>query len=1473
MLTRLAVILTLVCVAACGGDDDTAASFVVTDRGTGEPVATSFAWLRPGYFAVRPALGEVEPAGSAAVMRTVTTPGGTGVVLTAAGHELSLLRWAWVLEETKAGLVAHRSGDRLLDPPWLVVPASPRDGMRWDIRDGGGHVVAQGAIAVRPEVHPTLGTIDVLDVTIDVDRTRAPGQGDLVWTEGNTPAWRMLVNRPADSHPCKKVGSILGALLPTNPLAHDGGALRWRLTATRGLWADAALVPTATGPLPAPARATPTRLSPRALEAGVHPAGNAWNVTRVEGDPRFEAPARVDLSGFEWGSGNDGSTPCQPGEGYSRRDRQSRCALIDAAGALTPEGGAGFREGCGDATHFETTDDGVPARVPTVAGFALEDRVHPYAIPWADTADRGWLHGAFLGLFRGADGEVRGLSAARLPGPDGAYGPTVPVDDGTITHEAPVATRPEHMERGLDPDYPAVGHVYATIGNFDPEAHELDQTGTRIAAPPISHIRRVAVTRPEVEGEPLPFVVDAFPWLGAGHLARGLVPGARASGHVDDGAIAAYFPEPLTIVRHADGRRTVFAVELEGAVRELDVGPGGLRWRSLGRPAIPDAHVPVGAWREGDRLVVLTQRGASTFYDATYVRASGAALWDMPVSEGAWEPLPGHLFPGVDLDGEGRVVCAPPGATLDATSVSLVEDWSSDLTTKKLDVSSRCVIALADTGTRDIAALVRDGGPITRPPLGVRFEHPAVGPVVAVGPARLVELGGRLRVPAATWDALAEGPLVGAATGDYASLATPLPRALRDAFGYDAEVHPEASGGHWVVPRKLTCGPDLEGDEGVCATAYHLPATGAARAVPIPTVAPAGWLGAGLPWPLTAVPAWDRGLYLAPNLYLAPDGAVVVGAFGGAVREIGTLAGVTAPEGPRPPPGLDDRMFVDHGPPAPAPPGVALDGFVIVVGEGEFGPLTATFGLDPWRGVTRPLVVPPDAVQLFERFGGPLDDALAALEITLAPGRATFVRRAANTTVAFATYQTDAFGRAVELLAAGVSTGGLGAPDPRAVPAPSCGCDPDTELCQAGQCACAPEHARVGEACVPLLGGSYLPAPSCAAIQARYGATPATAYVDPDGTYPSGITRASSTLPSHGTIRATCAADGLTEQRPRDPQVGDLDDLRTLHGAFRISPPSTLRDLAGDTLVDVRLENRDTPQQRLFVRVRSEELDLGLVPPTFDLMDLAAYAMTRDAGGRLCVLRDGFELACRELPDSPLVFGAPFVPTAVATAGVLCPPDGHDYGAGLCACAPLSCEAAAHACAEASDGCFDTHACGACDPGLVCEHARCLCVPDPDERDPTTDADDAYYLKLGLDGEAMARTASGFTLDDPEDVDWFQLPSADAAFMTPNELYIRIRSEAAAPITLTVGTAGCATACAAGATEVQAPWPSGATSVGCRASGVGEVTVVFRVACDPNTLDAERGLYYARVEAAPDRVEACLTYTIEAETRAAPTFP
>ena len=79
-----------------------------------------------------------------------------------------------------------------------------------------------------------------------------------------------------------------------------------------------------------------------------------------------------------------------------------------------------------------------------------------------------------------------------------------------------------------------------------------------------------------------------------------------------DGRLNAWFPEFLSVSRHADGTRTVLAIEYEGAIREIDASGPALRWRSLGTPRVPDGWWLTAAWREGDEVVMLARSGAGS---------------------------------------------------------------------------------------------------------------------------------------------------------------------------------------------------------------------------------------------------------------------------------------------------------------------------------------------------------------------------------------------------------------------------------------------------------------------------------------------------------------------------------------------------------------------------------------------------------------------------------------------------------------------------------------------------------------------------------------------------------------------------------------------------------------------------------------------------------------------------------------------
>lgn len=1462
--------LLLLSLAACPkAHHETPPAYAILTEGSGEVVpADELLPLRVGWAATGVEIAE-EPVSFAMISRSARSETGDGVVLTA-GPVGPEPRFSWILDDTDDGVVARSAQGQVLDPPWLILPTDARDGTTWEIYDADGLVLATGALAAAADAW-TL-TIELAPPPVSADDL---GTG-VTLTPRSGPMWRAATGTPA--------AGLQPFFVYWNPLSPEGGPLRWRLIPGRGLAADTALVPGV---------ALQTLVEPAVPMTEVGPIEgadwvNPWVIGAVVDDPAGLDRTSLAISGVEAGFAGE---------------QNSQVVWGAALHCLWLPGGTydnGLRS-CAQPTHFDVsplraaaTADGGRTTAPTVLGYSHFERL--YQSPKLVLGGEGddpfgfddpiWqpLYGAFLGFYRGQDGVVRGLVHKTDEPAISHLAAVVPDDDRDDVAAGPYG-------HPIDRDFPAVPYY---------SYEHIDAAASRVARPAFGDVVRTIALAPEGP-DGVPTLADAPPALGYGRFVADMPEGSVAAGYFPDYEVAGWIVDPISVTGLPDGSRRAVVVEAYGSVRELALVQDRLMWRSLGRPSVPAGQIAVGAVLLDGQVELVTQEGATRGAGAGGLQGVTDAVvrrWRFPARPGPWEFVPSHLFPGVDADGEDRVVCAPEGQQLG--EVDFAAGGAVVLPTDE-----RCALVLRPP--RAELDLTGPAAPAEAPEL--RWERQDLGLVTVYGRGSLVALGGRHRVPAEDWEALRRAELPVLAGRHYDSLANPD----RFAFPGWPAVLPERSGGHWVVEQTDVEGcPDpveLLGDAPeACLTVRFAAPDGAVQSWEVPAwggtpaldLQPFGQETVEISWEGRVLPASDEGLYVWPGAWVSPTGGPQT--FIGDACAGGEDA-ASSPAGPRPTFFYNAREAVDqrsrqcldargHAPSRGA------STFVDPGGEG----LVHQLYTDTWLGVLRLHRLPADATRALEARVGPLagwnTGAGYPPIVSWRPHtRELFVGAQDDTGLAWVLFSTNAEGRAVERIAAGVAPPlppetDLSLLQPLDLPflphpalrAPVQGCDPESEAATDAGCACAPGYARDGAGCTPVLGGAYLPAPSCAAIAAREGAAPPFVVIDSDGG-----ARGAEPWRSDFARWARCTEDGFTELIDDPiggtPAVGP--DLMVA-GDFRVDLPgsptfalSTQRRPGPDELLhawgltpadlvpEVELlgeprERRDLPQ-RLTLRVRSTVTDLG---PMVD----GAYRIER-TDGALRVLRDGVTIAEAEYDVSPLfveAWGTAYgnlVPATVAFAGHDCLPAGADFAGEGCVAAPQSCEARAHECGLGDDGALGMIDCGACDAGLTCAYNRCECTPDAWERpgDPV----DAYPRlgSVGLDGAPWTVTFPALTLDHPADHDSYELWVGDAGYQLPNELEVRLVSDSPYGFRVRAGIGtGCSWSCV-GATPTTLPW-GGGTIVGCEAEGVGEAVVRFQLGCDPFTLDAERGAYYVQVEATEPAVRTCATYDLVVSSRA-----
>jgi hypothetical protein len=1509
----------LLAIAAC--KREARPRYEITDEGSGDPAADSLIPLRPGYLAMAPDV-EGDPA-FAMVTRTTQVDGGDGVVLQMGLAGENLPNWDVVLDETKDGVVARVAGGQILDPPWLILPSEPRDGMTWQVVDKDKNVLANGSVTrgepiawpitqdplappITDEVRPWILTFDVAHAA---EGTAEQISGGHLTIE----EWEAPIRRPASRAPVAPQPHFRDF----NPLSAGGGALEWALVEGEGFVAETALIPSETIATPVLDRQPIEEISAEFVDASgdftyfsEFDTSHPWNVTVNRADPR--APADVGSQVHIWAP-----TLVAFGEQNSQLgwDVRHECRGLDVptgAWDLLEHSAQWFQYRCLDATHFEVGADGV-ASAPTWLGYTPFEAQDLFFRPGEAIGIRLDLIGAFHGVYLAQDGSVRGVARE--------------LQRTQITHVAELIPNDQRDERTTDEDFPAVGNTF----QFN---RVIDDYADPVGEPVLGDVLRTIALRPEGP-DGVPLIVDSWPFLGHAEL-KPAPEGSPAAAYLPDFAVDALIADPITVVYEGDGRRQVTVALSHGGVHELDVDAGALRWRSLGRPELPDRTVVVGAWREGDEVALVTREGivATGLYEGIPAFTDARLrFFRMPVQEGEWEPIPSHLFPGVDdlprrpygsgpeVAGTGvdRVVCAPDGVDLDVDSVAF-DGWE----TIAVPTDDRCALALRSGFSRDPASI----DATSEEPATLRFHRADLGDVVVRGRGSLTPIGGRHLVPRDRWETLANPGLPVAPGLHYESLAAPHP--TNDVFPGSPGLLDDPSGdGTWAISfgTLADCADFLEPmepcfelryvpEDGGVVQSYEV-ATSFAEIDPDDPMAP--WQHSRASY----FPAADVGLYVSDLQYeenrgfavtwLGPDGAVDVG-------PVCAAEGATSPDGPRPP-------FLLGGEPPWGPvvscataeglpaQGAGFNDQLTNLALPPPGDVTVGFGSrDPWRGGLHRLVaLDPDAAAFLERHGGPEQDDVAVRGGDDWERRRKLFLRAGETATPWLLYETDAFQRPGLLLAAGVGPplpdgADLDAfelpflPHDRAIPAAP-DCDPETEVAlPSGDCTCAFEHEDVNGVCTPIFGGSFAPAPSCAAIEEARGVAPEFAFIDVDGPFePDEIQN------GFGPHRMRCRDDGLTELAP-DPLNGVAPALfdTPLVGAFELTwtvvdpaseawvalyeapivgltrSPWASRPIAaleGDRPTEVQLA------QRHRLRVRSEVVDFGEMLP-------GAYRWTRDEAGMLRFFRDDVLMASLPLDVSPLYLGlsrssAGQGPSGlnVAFAGPLCTPDGRTYtGVDGCVLEPQTCDDRGHECGNGDDGAFGRIECGEPDPGVECEFARNRCIPDTFEPNDGPGYPLSGQIGRGVANGEWTAVLPDLTVHDPADVDAYLFQGGDRARNRAAEFVVTVEGVPGVTYTLTAGVAvnttmgfsagDCPTSCVLGTATTMDPHV-GPTyrPPGCVVEGEGPLTARIRMMCPFSVTDADWGDYLVTVTSDdPDRNE-CVPYDLTATLDVATTFP
>lgn len=1520
------LLIGLVAVVACDdGPKESEPRFRLTSEGDGESAQDILLPLRPGYIAIEPMFerdvltGPLEPS-FAMVTRTTNVEGGNGVVLTVGPTEkMHQVRFDYVLDETSDGVVVRSAGGQVFDPPWLLIPRSPRDGMTWEIDDGEGHLLGSGSISrAEPTEYPRTreGEMPAIAevvtpwiVSFDVARGEPGSPEALSLGFYAIEDWEKPIRRDASGSPASPQFHYRA----WNPLMPNGRALTWTLIEGEGFVALSSLVPANT----IETRVEPAQiLAPVGDLARVHNNFNVGNVSVTRNNPNN---TELDELGF-WGTQ---IAFVEPENFFVTTEIAQTCfglpdgASIDPSTTWTSDGIVGD---CTDATHFEIDQTGASAKAasaPTWFGYTHFERLFPVPNPLAPDAPAKFgdpLVGAFTGLYQAADGTARGLAHS--------------VNTPQITHDARLLANDER-EPFTDRDFPAESNIYRYI-------REIDEIASKVANPVLGEVLRTIALRAEGTEPPnrgIPTIVDSYPVLGHAILERDLPEGARASAYLPDFQVDAWLPDALTVSYEGAGRRAVYVAEAYGSIRELDIQNGELRWRSLGRPAVPDRHVVVGAYRRGDFLVVFTQKDASyegNFEGVPSYTLSGVHAWHMAVQQGEWEALPTHLYPGVDklasdmgwsLD---RAVCAPDGVTIERETIAF-----EGRRTRAIETSEQCSLVLRDEFNTDIASLLeRPAAALTREIATLTFTRSDLGDVRVRGREGFVPIGGRHVVPRSDWELLRRDELFTLPGTHYESLAAPFP--TNDAFpGNPGVIEDNSDQGTWVLRyESLQSCPQVGEEPTPCFEIQFADVSGETFSFTVPAnyqkIDPDDEpLPGTFPFEPSGLvyPADDHGIFVMPRYWVSDSG----------VQDIGELCAVPTPYG-----NFDIHSFATTSPQGRRPPFVTQKNGTCADAAGNIAPRIGfnynifsrapiapmNYEVLPYLrdvriGVHRSLAIDELDAALLETFGGPLSTQQKLIGLPVVTD-IDYVRRRAlvlhphEQGSPWLLYETDALLRPVALIAAGVVPYiERGESDPaylattvrpldlpflphRLIRSREHSCDPDTErLASNGTCECAYEHERIDGNCVPIFGGSYFPAPSCAAIARVRGAAPEWAYIDPDGT-----TGFDDPMQTSSTTLMRCREDGLTELAPEPvTALAPAGYDTAVVGAFELqfevtsSAPGVwiglfeapllggglgsyervewaenpIAALAGD-----QLDRLDVPQKLLF-RIRSEERDLGTVVP-------GTYRFARDAANILRVYRDGVELASGEFDVSPLyisTFGIVGVQELLfATRGALCLPQERDYGAGLCELMSQSCEERGHECGIGDDGAFGRIECGECSPGFSCEFARCVCRPDDFE--PNDGLGYWQAWKLGVDEATgtWSRTQPGLTLDSVADVDKIEVQGGDRAYMNANEFIVTLEGAPGVSYRLEAGLpTGCATSCAAGTATSMEPYIPPTRPPGCVAQGTGTLNVRFRVQCDLATVDAERGPYIVHVSSSdPDRDE-CVPYDLSTEIVAAASFP
>ncbi len=629
------LILSLFCLVllnvSCGtgtdgpGGSTGAGSFTVTAPGTGEPnaepiwpltVGSQFRFDTATWFIGR----DFDWNGTRIFVMQSTD----GTVLGSLIGEYTANE-AW-LAQTDDGLVLYAtSAKEPLAYPMLILPATVRDGMQWQL-GGGGVVIAEASITGGQEEDTIFGHRRTWHLTITP--TTLDGRAiNMKFAEG-----RGLLGTPSSGEGIP-AWPVLSAIVPLEVGAEPAPVA---LTAMEPLFGGEPV----TGPT-TPEGTLFGDCAGYGYESIPHSFARPWSTSGAGG--HYLSAIENAAGGFDIRLGgfglycDDFSVPGVPTWKSS-----------DLVWSLTTDGN--------DVTPLNTE-----ANLPGY-GYEAPAAQDARTSVWTEGRTRllwtpAWMNG------------MRQLGIFFRPPPD-------PFDEGSF--EGTFA----HSGSGtfLDTDGQALSFAPGNVGTITlPENYPPHQWWYWPQQP-------TAWTAPSAYMDPLPVgnypmvIADAeFPSTTGSTDYHVNVGGQLASGRIEqvpsentfyrftmsalrDGPLSV---DPLTTILHTDNTRESFLFEHHVGLWKLEHTEHGLQRSLIARPQMPEGHRFIGAFPVGDRIIVATQTGdmyiAPDTFDEVAVATAAIYFWRLPLNAAAEpEPFPSHLELNLAADGvDMRVEWSP----------------------------------------------------------------------------------------------------------------------------------------------------------------------------------------------------------------------------------------------------------------------------------------------------------------------------------------------------------------------------------------------------------------------------------------------------------------------------------------------------------------------------------------------------------------------------------------------------------------------------------------------------------------------------------------------------------------------------------------------------------------------------------------------------------------------------------------------